>query len=385
MDSGFHPEEDLFYARKLIEEIGPDVDQEQDAEWTKRDARQLRFVTRWGTKFVLDDRGSDPVDAETNEVPRANGWLQKTRRSWTNEPSIPRGFGFEAVDKDELNTSRWYSPKSKIVELNDRLDYVLMCTDTEFEISREWQKLRENEFALMPAMADLPENDTYHLKLDKHNGYLRLKTAAGGDNQRRGEPFELSIADIGLNQGLEARDGRFGTEGPWTEVVDLEHRGMWLSKGQQLGIWRSKEGKDQFIMINDGNSSIIIRNNEDGPIQIFCQKDIEIIAGENLALKAGAKISLKAGTTIEMEAAGSGHAKLSGNAWTMDVQDNAPQHTGFLPGATPGEGAQSDTGGSSDPLDPQPINQDKREPEDRGASELTADEVLETVITGCQE
>ena len=142
MDAGFHPSEDNFYKRLLLEEVGPDVDQEKDAKWTERDSRQIRILTRWGTKFVLDDRGSDPKQAESSEKPRANGWLLKSRRSWQSEPaSAPpgfigpvqqqsRGFGFEASDKDELNTTRWYSPKSKVIEMNDKEDYTLICTDT---------------------------------------------------------------------------------------------------------------------------------------------------------------------------------------------------------------------------------------------------------------
>jgi hypothetical protein len=374
MDMGFHPEEDEFYKTLLIKEVGPDIDDEKEAKWTERDARQIRIVTRWGIKAVFDDRGTDPKNAETKEVPRGNGWLFKTRRSWTEEPTTPRGFGLEAVDKDGLNTTRWYTPKSKIIELNDNHDYIMVCTDTKTEISREWQKLRENEFALKVAMTEKPELDTYHLKLDKYNGYLRLKTAAGADNGRRlrktSNPFSTQEAELGFNQGIEARDGRHGIDGAWTEVVDIEDRGVWFSKDHKLGIWRSRDGKDQFVMIHDGNNSIVIRNNEQGPIQLYCAQNIEIIAGQNIAFKADGRISFKAGSTIDFEAAGQGHARLSGSMLTMDVPNNAPQH--ITPGA------------SNDVLDPSVINQDKREPEDRGAALDAADEVPEKVIKSCE-
>ena len=381
MDAGFHPEKDNFYKRLLMEEIGADIDDEKAANWTKRDARQIRIVTRWGVKFVLDDRGSDGKEAETKEKPRANGWLQKTRRSWTTEPSTPRGFAFEANDKDELDTSRWYSPKSKIVELNDREDYAIMCTDMSKEISPEWQKLKENEFALDIAMSLDPEKDTYHLKLDKHNGYLRLKTAAGGDNGRRPEPFDFPDADTGLNQGLEARDGRIGTDGPWTEIVDIEHRGIWLSKKQKLGIWRAKEGSDQFILIHDGNKSIVIRNAADGPVQIFCNQDVQIIANNNIALKANNNISLDAGKQILMKAGGA-HASLQSGRWTMDVPDYAKSHMGLLPGAMPGPGAQQDAGGGCIVPQLTTITQSKIEPADRAKVDRQAEAVSEDVITG---
>lgn len=389
MDAGFHPSEDNFYKRKLIDECGPDVDDEKESKWTERDARQIRVVTRHGFKFVLDDRGSDPKDADGKETPHGNGWMLKSRRGYESNTSstvTSRGFAIEANDKDELNCARWYSPKSKIVEINDQFDYMMMCTDTKSDIAPEWKKLKENEFARKIAMVEDPEKDTYHIKLDKANGYLRLKTAAGGDNTRRFKPGGLLPAEMGLNQGIEMRDGRFGADGAWAELVDLEHRGIWLSKNLKLGIWRSKEGKDQFIMINDGKNTVVVRNNEDGPMQFFCLGDIEIISEQNIAMKAGQRITFKAGVDISFEAGGQGHAQLTPESWNMDVPDNAPRHNGFLPKAEPGDGAQEDAGVSSTPIDPQPIDQSKREPEDRGAvGNGPFKEVEEKVITGCDE
>jgi hypothetical protein len=386
MDAGFHPEEDEFVKRKLIEEIGADVDGEKDDKWTERDARQLRFVSRHGFKIVIDDRGSDPKKAEEKEDPHGNGILFKGRRSWPAS-STQRGFGWEYNEKDQLNTTRWYTPKSKIIEMNDNRDYMMVCTDTKSEISREWKKLAENEFALKMAMVEDPESDTYHLKLDKFNGYARLKTAAGGDNGRRpfgGAPgqgsFVMGDADEGLNQGIEMRDGRFGDDGPWAELVDLEHRGMWLTKNEKMGIWRSKEGKDQFIMINDGANSIVIRNNEDGPVQIFSQKRVEVI-GDEIALNATRKISLRAGNEIVMEAGGA-HAVLRPGVFGSDVDMAAPRHLGRLPEAMPGPGAQNPAPTSGAAIVPSQINQPKREPADRGAvGNGPFDEVDEKVVT----
>jgi hypothetical protein len=384
MDMGFHPEKDEFYKRKLEEEVGPKPDGEEEHGWVERDSRQIRVVTRWGNKFVLDDRGTHTQKAHTEELPRGNGWMLRSRRSWETKEGTPRGFAIEANDKDELNTTRWYTPKSKIIEMNDRKDYTMICTDVAGDIAREWQGLKENEFALRIAMTEDPEKDTYHLKLDKANGYLRLKTAAGGDNGRRAEPEVLNTIGTGLNQGIEARDGRAGSDGPWCEVVDLEHRGMWWSKNEKMGIWRSKEDKDQYIVIHDGRNQLIIRNNENGPLQIFCQNDVQII-GRNIALKADRKITFKAGQEIAFEAANSAHAKLTGNGWYQDVPDNATEHRGRLPGAEPGGGAQTSTGQGATVLNPEPLVQEKREPEDRAeVLNLHFDEVPERVVRICE-
>jgi len=366
MDSGFHPSDDNYYKRKLLDEVGSEHDGEKDDKWDRRDARQIRIVSRYGTKLVIDDRGSHTTGAEGEELPRGNGFLFKTVRSWEADGGFARGFGFEANDKNELNTTRWYTPKSKIIELNDRKDYAIICTDVKSDIARGWRGLSENEFALKIAMTEDPERDTYHCKLDKANGYLRLKTAAGGDNGRRNGPESFPNANTGVNQGIEARDGRVGSDGAWVEMVDIEDRGIWFSKQHQLSIWRSKEGVDQFIMIHSGGKKIVIRNNAQGPIQIYCAANVEIIADKDIALKAGRKISFKAGQEIAFEAAGSGHAKLTGSTWSMDVPDEAPEHRGRLPGAFPGIGAQSAKGSSADVINPVVITQDKIKPDDRG-------------------
>jgi len=363
MDMGFHPEEDKFYKRLLIDELGAGPDGEIDSDWTGRDARQIRIVTRWGSKFVLDDRGTDPRNADTEEAPRGNGWMLKSVRSWESEPSereSSRGFAIEANDKDELNTTRWYSPKSKVIELNDRFDYVMMCTDLKGDLCRNWRGLAENEFALKAAMVEDPEKDTYHLKLDKFNGYIRLKTAAGGDNGRRPEPKPFEAAEIGLNQGVEMRDGRFGSDGPWTELVDIDHRGMWFSRNEKMGVWRGAEGSEQYICIHDGNGSIVIKTVAGGPVQIFSSKRVEVI-GEDVAVKASSRISLNAGTSVDMRGGG-GRMKLTSGALFLNVPT--------VPGG-------------SDVIDPEEVKQGKREPEDRAESLEEIKEIEEKIVTSC--
>jgi hypothetical protein len=141
---------------------------------------------------------------------------------------------------------------------------------------------------------------------------------------------------------------------------------------------------DMFILMRDGDEdkSIVIRNATGvGPIQIFCTQDVQII-GENVAIKAGSTISLKAGNAINMEAGGA-HAQLVSGAWNMDVDDNAPRHTGYLPEAYPGNGAQSPSGGGCKVIDPSEIIQEKIEPADRAAvNNGPFDAVDENIIKG---
>lgn len=361
MDMGFHPEKDKFIKKKLIDEIGADADEESDAEWTKRDARMIRFVSRHGFKLVIDDRGSDPIDADGKEAPHGNGMLIKGRRSYSGSE---RGFGWEYNEKDELNTTRWYTPKSKIVEMNDKFDYVMMCTDTKTPISREYQKLKENEFALKVAMTEDPESDTYHLKLDKANKYVRLKTASE------------------LNQGIEARDEGSGLDGAWVEVLDSEDRGLWFTQKYGATILRSMRGTEQYIVLNSRNGSVIIRNNESGPVQIFSSKNVEIM-GENVAIKADNRISLYAGNQISL-GVGNARASLTTQAFGSNVNMSAPVHLGRLPGAEPGGGAQDPAPVSSDVINPAPLMQSPLSPSDRGFTDNGPfDEVEAKIIRIC--
>jgi hypothetical protein len=414
MDMGFHPEKDNYYKRKLLEEMGAESDHEKSADWIGRDSRQIRIVTRWGIKLVLDDRGTHAGKADKEESPRGNGWLLKSRRSWEEDPGgSPRGFGFECDDKDELNTTRWYTPKSKIIEMNDRKDYVIMCTDTASEISREWKGLDENEFALKIAMTENPEKNTYHLKLDKHNGYLRLKTASGGDNgfgversfagekttpdgefpenqEQSATDKKMETADVGINQGLECRDNRVkGGDEAWTELVDIEDRGFWMTKKIGMGIWRSKLEKDQWIMImdEDGKDKLVIHHGENGPIQIYCKENVQVIAEQNINLKATKDIQIEAGGNIEMRAGGKirqtagdsvhfigggGQAQLDSAQWQMNVDDYAPNHPISVGSA---EAAQIDKLAI--------ILQEKRKPADRAKVDNDPfDAVPESVVKG---
>jgi hypothetical protein len=307
-DKGSDPEDDSYIARLLKDEIGDEVDDEDGAGWTL-DGRQVRIVTRYGFKLVLDDRGSAAIDAEKNEAPRGNGVLIKGRRA-------NRGYGFEFNEKDQLNHMLMYSPKSKILELNDKEDFVILCTDTNQPISEPWVKLKDNEFALNNAMVFDPEKDTFHLKLDKKNDYARFVTPK--------------------QQGLEMRDGGLGKT--WVEVRDTEDRGLWFTKDKHLSVFRSNDS--MFVVMNDQEDFLIIHNNEpNGVVQIYSEKDIELIAKKDLKLKAN-NIHMSADQRIVMQGGGRNFVVGPGQVGSAGPID-ASRFNGFFPNTMPGGGANS--------------------------------------------
>src|SRR5690606_5625643 len=125
--------------RLRIDEIGGKADHEDDS-WQNRDARQMRFISRYGFKMVLDDRGSDKIKADELEKPHGNGILIKGRRipnieEWIDsgdetppnrtvpvptlgynpnhgDLSTQRGFGIDINEKNPFNRMMIYSPSS---------------------------------------------------------------------------------------------------------------------------------------------------------------------------------------------------------------------------------------------------------------------------------
>jgi len=326
MDMGADPSSDVFIRRNRIEEIGGTADAEDD-HWQDRDARQLRFVSRYGFKFVLDDRGSDPTDAEGAESPRGNGWLIKGRRD-------NRGFGWEVNEKDTLNHSLMYTPKSKIMELNDRFDYMMMCTDTNSPISRDWEKLRENEFALANAMSFTPENDTYHCKLDLANNYIRMKTPGG---QRNGQGFETRYEG--------------GPNTVWTEMMDRDNRALIMNSTLRHTSWHDPR-EQKFIMIGDDEQVILIRNKA-GKVQIHAAGNVEVKSDANITLDAAANINARAGGQFIVNAGG-GQFVVDGSGAGTTGDLRASQVLAFHPGCEPGGGggSPSPSGGVAPPYIP---------------------------------
>lgn len=354
MDMGSDSENDTFVKRINIEEVGGKVDSE-DSDWQKRDARQMRLVTRYGFKFVLDDRGSDKIDAESKEIPRGNGWLIKGRRD-------NKGFGWEVNEKDELNRSLMYTPKSKIFELNDKFGYAMICTDTNKPISKDWKKLKENEFATSIAMTFSPQKDTYHMKLDLSNNFLRLKTPATGGNE----------------QGFEARNAG-GPNFVWVEMVDRDNRALILNSTLKFAAFHDRS-EQKYIVLDDNNDTILIHNKL-GDIQIISNKNISVKSTGSIAFEAGTDFTVKcmnfvvdsAGTNFVVDAVGFGGNK------PLFAPKSFAQHIGCKPG--PKAGPPTPKMGATIPVidyAPPPLT-----PNDRGTvynSPFT--EVAENIIKG---
>lgn len=295
-DKGFNPQEDEFIKRKLIDEQGA-KSEEEDVYWRDKDARWIRIVTRYGLKIVLDDRGTDDKSANTNEKLRANGILFKGRRTPAagarDDDGDPRGFYWEFNENDKANHTSWGSPLGQSIEINDRYQYMMMCSSLGKQWAAQWQGLKENEFIRKPLMLANPELASHHLKVDHENEYIRFKTRAGGGVapdgiNRSGVPF----GDV--QQGFEARDTFFG-DGPWVEVVDSQNRGMWWSKKNALGIWRAGRNNNMYVWMNEKDSSTVIYNdNPNGKIIIYSSANIEVVSNNNIDLQAQNNINIRA-------------------------------------------------------------------------------------------
>jgi hypothetical protein len=281
-----------------------------------------------------------------------------------------------------------YTPKSKVLEFNDKLDYIMLCTDTKTEYSREWQKLRENEFVLKPVITEDPEVDTYHLKMDRFNGYIRLKTAA---NKDKGDDGYLRLpegvdekdlpAELEFQQGLEIRDGRAGEEdGAWVELIDGKNRGIWFSEKQKAAVFRTSRGKDQCIILEDENKEVIIKNT-DGKVFIDVTRgpvQVRTIDGD-IALKAGKNLYLE-GENVYLNATGGGGAQAS--LTSIGLSTNKDMYANTMRGNTI-EGAAGRPGATFQAVDPN-IPQ-RVAPTDEDRAKTTQDEqeeVDEKIITG---
>ncbi len=314
-DKGFDPQDDEFIKRLIIDEVGAQSEKE-DVHWKNKDARWFRIVGRHGMKFVIDERGTDPKQADTKETPRANGIMLKGRRTGAchsegAKEGDPRGFYFEFNENDDANRTNWGSPLGHAMEMNDATEYVAIVAGLARDYARPWKNLEENEFLLEPVRSRAPDENAYHLILDHQNEFLRLKTR-GGKGVAARDPVNPS--DSSFNQGLEARDGG-GGDGPWTELVDSEHRGIWMSKTEKLHIIRAKEGKTLYIWFDENSNEIVIYNGV-GKIKLFSGDDVNVITKKDVKIHAK-NIELKADEILSIEAGGT---PLTMRAGRIDTQ-----------------------------------------------------------------
>lgn len=330
-DKGSDPGKDVLIKRKLVEEQGH-LSEREDKYWAKKDARWMRLVTRHGLKIVLDDRGTDPIDSLKKESPRPNGILIKGRRTpmvkGKEKRGNPRGFYWEFNENDLANHTSWGTPMGLAMEMNDRYQYMMLSASMGDGWASKWRGIKENEFIRKPTMLRHPERNSHHLKLDHDNEYLRLKTRANRGTKPKLGVNRSGVGPNALHQGLEARDGSQG-DGPWVELVDCQHRGMWFSKYLKLGIWRAQKKRKMYMYMDEPKREIVVYN-KDGKTIIYANKDIHIVSDRNICFEAKQNITMKAGNAIKMQAGGT---KMTvGAAVSTNVRVNAASFRGRYDG-----------------------------------------------------
>jgi hypothetical protein len=284
IDRGFDPKEDKYTKRLLKDEVDS-LEKEEDLG---KDARMMRRQTRWGIKFVMDDRDSDPKEAEEKEKPYGKGAFIKGRRD-------NRGFFMGFNEQDDLNSMVLTSPEGSTAEINDKEKYLGLSTTTE-KLSEtrdghygvEWYK--NSLFGLKF------EENSNHLKLDRKNKYIRLKTAG--------------------KQGVEFRD-HGGAGKSWAEIRDADDRGLWMNTDGKYAVWRSLNGS-QIIVLDDGENITLIRDTK-GKIQITAQKNIELITEQEVIINSKSKISLTAQDQIILAVGGTQFVVKPGVAGTNQL------------------------------------------------------------------
>ena len=364
IDIGFDPESDTFYKELNKSETGPKPDKEDDLGSNQGDdARMIRIITRHGNQLILDDRGSSPTNADTDEETRSNGFLLRSRR----------GFQIQGVDKDEVNHLMMATPKDQVFEINDKFQHIILSTTQSDEVHTKIENPKTRpRYIPRTGITHDPEANTFHLKLDKQNSYVRLATPEGA--------------------GIEFRDGAAPC-GTWSEYRDNENRAVWLSKQDQWLLIRDKTG-GKFILLDDNDDVILIRN-ENGKIQIRAQSDIEIKSDTgNICLEApSGQIGMTA-QSVDIATGGASH-KIDGAGMGTSGTMQGSTLRGFHPqmgcafapgGGNPGSGAGARAGKPGNPCRSQDKDIARKKPEDfdqeRGCDDLKPQkgEIPETVF-----
>ena len=338
-DKGFDPEKDLFIKRKLIDEVGTKTEQE-DVYWADKDARWFRIVGRHGFKFVIDERGTDPKDADNQELPQGNGMLWKGRRTGgaQGKPASgsPIGFYWEFNENDSTNQTTWGTPLGTTLQLNDKIQYAMLATRRS-DYPRPWQGLKENEFLLESLVSNDTELSTHHLKLDLHNEYIRFKTRAGQGDSPFGDP--VNQPQTGENQGLEARDGQ-KDDGPWVEIVDINRRGLWFWGQKGFVICRAQQDPNKIKLywwMDETKKELIIKCSEStGRVQIASDGGIDIQAKKDIFVYAQGTATVKS-TKRVVVVGGGGKLEINSSGIVSSKTVYAPLFVGeFAPGGPPG-------------------------------------------------
>lgn len=366
IDIGFDPQEDERIKKKNSEEVA-ELAEEELKWWAGKDARQMRFISRHGFKFVISDEGSDTKDATGRETPRGKGILIKGRRTGADSEGDERGFHWEFNEQDDARRAFWASPRGMSVELNDKKGYMMLCSSIK-DIVPPWKRHKENEFIKSDTGDKDAEHTTHHLKIDDKNEYIRFKTRSGHGEKPEGARYPQG-SKFDEFQGLEIRDSDNG-DGPWAELVDAENRGIWFSKREGISVFRGKgKASEMAIWIDDKGGNVVVRNKTSGgKIQMNAEGDVEIIASsikiygkDSIALLSNQQVTIQGGSAgLQI-----GPDSIQTNAVDFLGHSMYAKFNGCFPGAGAGASAAAAISGGGAP---KPETKDKLYPSDRGQS-----------------
>jgi hypothetical protein len=339
-DVGFDPEYDEFVKRLLVDEAKETYLDKEDqfskkkSEWNQygdRDMRMLRFVTRSGIKFVLDDRESHdggqyrpPFDSAAES--RLNeeigiGVLIKGRATpgtqFTDYPKLSgnsKGYFWQFDERPDYNSTSWGTPMGQVLGMDDNEEMLVACSRLP-DLVTDWKNLADNEFLENSIRSFNPAHSTHHMIIDHQNEAIRFKSRAGNGSEAS---TKHNAAASGEHAGIEVHD--YPAAAPWMEIIDIDKRGMWFSRQDGIGIWRAKDGTDMYIWIDDSNNNIVLRNDTSGKIQIYCKGNVEIISDKIVGFK-GQQINMKA-DSINLQAGSKNYT--FGSALEMNADIKAP-------------------------------------------------------------
>jgi hypothetical protein len=370
-DIGMDPENDEYTKRLLLEEIGDIYLDEEDKfdktsqpwnQYGTRDMRMLRFVTRSGIKIVMDDRGShdggeylppfsSSAESRLNEE-IGIGVLVKGRASpgtkldYATQGGDPTGYYWQFDERPDHNSTAWGTPMGQVMGMDDNEEYLAICSRLP-ELPTDWKYLSDNEFLEQSVESLLPHTNTHHLIIDHGRELIRLKSRAGAGDPSRTQ--KLGASASGEHAGIEIHDAP--SSDPWTELIDIDKRGLWFSRQEGVGIWRGKEGSNIYVWLDDSDNNIILRNaSAGGKVQIYCAGNVDVISDRVVGIQAN-QIHLNAATEIRLSAGGTnytfdpGALRIGGDVHAPNVFARFP--TAEKPIYVSGRGTGQQSGGGS--------------------------------------
>lgn len=316
-DVGNDAEGDNYVSRLLLEEASDQYLDHEDE--FNGDARFIRFVTRSGIKLALDDRTSHESSAEDASLANKDigiGFIVKGRATpgtkadgYAEKSGSPKGYFFQFDERPDRNSTSWGTPLGQLIEMDDNEEFLVICSRLP-DIVADWKNLSGNEFMEDSAEGESPWNNCHHLVIDHGRDAIRLKSRAGSGESSVNKKMGESAS--GEHAGLEIHDAP--EDDPWTELVDIDDRGLWFSRKDNVGVWRGRDGTDISIWIDDGNNNVVIRNASAGKVQIFCDGNVELVSNSLISMQSN-RIDMNA-NEIRMNAAGTNYTFQPGSMRT---------------------------------------------------------------------